>query len=99
MTWPVRVMCAVLEVSAGGYYEWRNRAESKRTMANRQLLGEIRRIHLESSGTYGNADALCGSARAGRAAPQGENHRQLAQLSDIRRGPSHRSVRPALRRS
>lgn len=53
-TWPVRVMCAVLEVSAGGYYAWRNRAESKRTMANRQLLGEIRRIHLESSGTYGS---------------------------------------------
>lgn len=52
--WPVRVMCAVLEVSTSGYYAWRNRAESKRTTANRQLLGEIRRIHLDSSGTYGS---------------------------------------------
>ena len=53
-TWPVRVMCAVLGRSASGYYAWRNRAESKRTTANRQLLEEIRRIHLESSGTYGS---------------------------------------------
>ena len=30
------------------------RAESKRATANRQLLEEIRRIHLESSGTYGS---------------------------------------------
>ncbi len=53
-TWPVRVMCEVLSVSASGYYAWRNRAESKRTTANRQLLEAIRRIHLESSGTYGS---------------------------------------------
>jgi putative transposase len=53
-TWPVRVMCAVLGISVSGYYAWRNRAESKRTAANRQLLGEIRRIHADSSGVYGS---------------------------------------------
>lgn len=53
-TWPERVICAVLAVSASGYYAWRNRSESRRTTANRHLLGEIRRIHLDSSGTYGS---------------------------------------------
>jgi putative transposase len=53
-TWPVRLMCAVLGISASGYYAWRNRPESRRTAANGQLLGEIRRIHIESSGTYGS---------------------------------------------
>jgi putative transposase len=53
-TWPVRMMCAVLGISASGYYARRNRPESKRATANRQLLGEIRRIHIGSSGAYGS---------------------------------------------
>jgi transposase InsO family protein len=52
--WPVRVMCVVLGLSASGYYAWRSRAESRRAVANRMLLQEIRRIHAESSGTYGS---------------------------------------------
>lgn len=54
VTWPVRVMCAVLSISASGYYAWLKRAESKRILANRQLLEEIRRIHFDSGGTYGS---------------------------------------------
>ena len=53
-TWPVRVMCEVLGISASGYYAWRSRTESKRATANRQLLGRIQCIHTESSGTYGS---------------------------------------------
>jgi putative transposase len=52
--WPVRVMCAVLGISASGYYAWRSRVASKRTTANRQLLDQIQRIHTDSSGTYGS---------------------------------------------
>ena len=44
----------MLGISASGYYAWLKRAESKRATANQQLLEEIRRIHLESSGTYGS---------------------------------------------
>ncbi|MBV9725917.1 MAG: hypothetical protein JO299_12175 [Gammaproteobacteria bacterium] len=41
----VRVMCAVLEVSATGYYAWRERPESRRAAADRELLTEVRRVH------------------------------------------------------
>jgi putative transposase len=51
--WPVRVMCPVLGLSVSGYYAWRSRIESPRAVANQVLLEDIRRIHGESSGTYG----------------------------------------------
>ena len=42
----VRVMCAVLEVSASGYYAWRRRPESTRAQENRALVVDaIRRVH------------------------------------------------------
>lgn len=52
--WPVRVMCAVLGLSASGYYAWRGRPESQRSVANRELIEDIRLIHAESSGCYGS---------------------------------------------
>ena len=42
-TWPVRVLCETLEVSASGYYAWRGRPESARAAANRDLLADVRR--------------------------------------------------------
>jgi putative transposase len=53
-TFPVRVMCKMLDVSASGYYAWRGRSESMRTAANRQLIDEIRRVHGDSRGRYGS---------------------------------------------
>ena len=47
-------MYHVLGISSSGYYAWSGRSESKRTSANRQLLEDIRRIHIASSGTYGS---------------------------------------------
>ena len=41
-------------LSVSGYYAWRSRVESPRAAANRVLLEDIRRIHGESSGTYGS---------------------------------------------
>ena len=52
-TWPVRVLCETLEVSASGYYAWRGRPESARAVANRALLADIRRIHEEHRDRYG----------------------------------------------
>jgi putative transposase len=51
----VRVMCAVLEVSASGYYAWRCRAESARARGNRAaLVDAIRRVHADSRRRYGS---------------------------------------------
>ena len=47
-------LCDWLNVSRGGYYAWRNRPESHRAKADRQLLQEITQIHRESRGTYGS---------------------------------------------
>ena len=51
--WPVRVMCDALSVSPSGYYAWRSRPESARKIANRELLGDIRRVHAHHRGRYG----------------------------------------------
>ena len=52
--WPVRMMCAVLGLSASGYYAWRTRRQSPRAAATAALTEDIRLIHAESSGTYGS---------------------------------------------
>jgi transposase-like protein len=50
----VSTMCRVLEVSRSGYYAWCSRPPSERAVANAALVGEIRRVHTESDGTYGS---------------------------------------------
>ena len=52
--YPVRLMCAVLEVSAAGYYAWRERPVSARTTTNAVLLAAIRQVHQDSGGRYGS---------------------------------------------
>ncbi|MFC1960942.1 IS3 family transposase [Chloroflexota bacterium] len=52
--YPVRRMCAVLDVSASGYYDWCKRPPSQRQQANEQLLAAIRREHEASRQTYGS---------------------------------------------
>jgi putative transposase len=41
--YPVTVMCGVLGVSPAGYYAWRSRPESRRAVANRHLIDDIKR--------------------------------------------------------
>jgi putative transposase len=51
--WPVRVMCAALSVSPSGHSAWRSRPQSPHKIANRGLLGDIRRVHACHRGRYG----------------------------------------------
>lgn len=51
--YPVRVLCAALDVSPSGYYAWRSRPESPRQAANRQLLADIRQLHEQHRKRYG----------------------------------------------
>jgi len=53
LVWPVRVMCDALSVSPSGYYAWRSRPESPRKIANRELLGDIQRVHAHHRERYG----------------------------------------------
>lgn len=52
-TYPVSVMCRVLEVSTSGYYAWRSRRPSRRSQKDAVLAEEIQRIHEDSYATYG----------------------------------------------
>jgi len=52
--WPVRLMCRVLRVSPGGYYDWRGRPRS-RTVARRDaLVVAIKAVHGEVKARYGS---------------------------------------------
>ena len=65
----VRMMCRVLEVSRAGFYRWRKRPDSQRSMENRKLVKEIEAIHRESRGVYGSPRIhahLCRQARYGK---------------------------------
>ena len=52
--YPIRLMCRALAVSAAGYYAWRARPESPRSIQTRTLRSAIRMVHQESRDTYGS---------------------------------------------
>jgi transposase InsO family protein len=65
--WPVRLMCQVLDVSTGGYYEWRRRPPCARQQRREALVAEIRAIHHEVKARYGNPRVHAELAARGRA--------------------------------
>jgi len=76
-TWPVRLMCRVLEVSPSGYYGWRSRPESARSASNRQLLDDVRRIHARHHGRYGSPRVHATLRAEGRSASRGRVERLM----------------------
>ncbi len=53
-TFPVSMMCRLLNVSTSGYYEWRSRKPGERQQDNTRLLKKIRHIHQDSDGVFGS---------------------------------------------
>ncbi len=52
--WPVRLMCRVLRVSPGGYYDWRGRPRSSRAARHDALVVAIKAVHGEVKARYGS---------------------------------------------
>jgi len=50
---PVARLCRLLGVSRSGYYAWRERAPSRRSQKDAELIKEIRGFHARSDRTYG----------------------------------------------
>lgn len=68
--YPVRVLCRVLEVSRSGFYAWRGRGPSERSVADVALGEAIQDAHRASRGTYGSprvhAELRAAGQRVGR---------------------------------
>lgn len=86
--YPVSVSCAVLEVSASGYFNWLRRRESghggpARCHSDEALLAHIRAIHAEVKGEYGwprmHKELLARGIRVGK-----DRVRKLMQQHGIR---------------
>jgi len=82
-SYPVRLMCAVLEVSPAGYYAWRERPVSERARSNAALLSEVRQIHCDSGRRYGSPRVHAVLRRQGRGVSRGRIER-LMQRHGIR---------------
>ena len=105
--WPVRVLCAVLEVSKSGFYEWLARPASQRARANDKLTGLIRQSFEASDRTYGSRrvwrdvldwGASCGINRVARlmkAAGLAARHKRRRSPRD-NGPPSEHSIAPNL---
>jgi transposase InsO family protein len=76
-SYPVRLMCAVLEVSPAGYYAWRNRPVSERAKSSTALLAAIRQAHQDSSGRYGSPRVHAILRRQGRGTSRGRVERLM----------------------
>lgn len=62
-TFLVKTMCEVLAVSRSGYYEWRSRRPSARSLENARLLDKIYQVHRQTREAYG-ADKTWQALRA-----------------------------------
>ncbi len=75
--YPVTIMCGVLGVSPAGYYAWRARPESQRSIANRELVNDIKRVHRDACGRYGSPRIHAELRAQGRGASRGRIERLM----------------------
>ena len=72
----VQRACVMLAVSPSGYYAWKQRAPSARTLRHAWLAGEIAQVHKDSDGTYGSL-RVTAELRYGRGIHVGHNQVEL----------------------
>ena len=78
-SYPVRLMCTVLEVSPAGYYAWRERPVSERTKSSAMLLAAIRQVHQDSGGRYGSPRIHAVLRKQGRGVSRGRIERTMSR--------------------
>ena len=77
--WPVRTLCRALGVSPAGYYAWRSRPDSARTVANQELLAHVRRLYAQHRGRYGSPRLHVALRAEGRGVSRGRVERLMRQ--------------------
>lgn len=69
-SYPVAMLCEVLEVSRSGFYAWKGRPAPAKGKADAHLAAQIAGVHKGSRGTYGSprvhAELRAGGVRVGR---------------------------------
>jgi transposase InsO family protein len=69
-------MCALLNISRGGFYAWLKRRPTARTIRNEELLRAIHRIYAEGRGEYGSPTIYEALRQEGYQV----NHKRIARL-------------------
>ena len=79
----IQMMCRLLEVSRSGYYAAKTRPESSRSKQDRELMAQIKRVHVTSGGVYGSPRVQAELAADGHPAGRHKVARlmRLARLS------------------
>jgi putative transposase len=63
-SFPLAVLCQVLEVSPSGYYAWLDREPSPRARRQERIQAAVRQVHAQSHGIYGS-QKVAASSRSG----------------------------------
>jgi transposase InsO family protein len=91
---PVDRCCRVLDVSVSGYYAWRDRPPSARTLRHAWLTERIRQVHAASRGVYG-AGRVHAELCLGHGIVVGHNAvEMLMRRAGIKGLPNRRRPRP-----
>ena len=79
-------MCRVLRVQRSGYYAWKKKPKSTRTLADESLLASIKRSFESSQGIYGSPRVHCDLREEGIACGEKRVARLMrqAQLRSVR---------------
>lgn len=84
--YPVRRLCAVLQVSVSGFYDWLKRDRSPRARTNEALAGRIRAVHETSRQTYGYLRVQAELRAQGERVGKHRVARLMAQLGLVTKG-------------